>query len=117
MPGKFFTVGAATKTLPLVKKIVEEILQHAKAIRNSDGGEEAVRLEDEIKGLLLELEQLGCSFKDWNFEIGLVDFPAIINGQNVLLCWRSDEKNIRWYHGHDEGFTGRKLIPENILEE
>ena len=74
-------------------------------------------LQEEIEALMKELEDLGCFYKDWNFEIGLVDFPALIQGEEVFLCWRSDEKNIRWYHPVEEGYAGRKLIPENLLEE
>ena len=120
---KYFTPQQASKRLPLVKKIVNDILQKGKALRvlleKSKGQqlpEECAILQDEIEELMKELEVLGCFYKDWNFEIGLVDFPAIINDQEVLLCWRTDEKNIRWYHGIEDGYAGRKLIPENLLE-
>ena len=123
MFGKYFTPQQASKRLPLVKKIVNDILQKGKALRvlleKSKGQqlpEECAILHDEIEELMKELEVLGCFYKDWNFEIGLVDFPAIINDQEVLLCWRTDEKNIRWYHGIEDGYAGRKLIPENLLE-
>jgi hypothetical protein len=62
-----------------------------------------------------ELEALGCFYKDWNFDLGLVDFPALIDGEEVLLCWRSDEPEVRWYHPLDGGYSGRKPIPENII--
>ncbi len=123
MFGKYFTPQQASKRLPLVKKIVNDILQKGKALRvlleKSKGQqlpEECAILQYEIEELMKELEVLGCFYKDWNFEIGLVDFPAIINDQEVLLCWRTDEKNIRWYHGIEDGYAGRKLIPENLLE-
>ena len=77
---------------------------------------EVLDLQEKLEALMDELEQLGCYYKDWNFEIGLVDFPAMINGQEVVLCWRSDEPFIRWHHGVEDGFIGRKLIPENLLD-
>ena len=120
---KYFTPQQANKRLPLVKKIVGDILGKGKTLRalveknsNQELPQECLTLQDEIVELLRELESLGCFYKDWNFEIGLVDFPAVIHDQEVLLCWRSDEKNIRWYHGIEAGFAGRKLIPENLLE-
>jgi len=73
------------------------------------------KLLTQVEDLTRELEDLGCFFKDWNFEKGLVDFPAIIDGKEVLLCWHSDEPYIRWYHGLQDGFHGRRPIPEHFL--
>jgi hypothetical protein len=42
--------------------------------------------------------------------MGLVDFPAMIDGEEVLLCWRSDEPEVLYYHGLEDGFAGRKKI-------
>ncbi len=115
---KYFTPEEANRTLPLVKRIVIDILNDASLIRsissslasNFENDPEIIRLTGNIKGYLSELEEIGCFFKDWNFQLGLVDFPAIINGEEVLLCWRSDEDKIEYYHGVNEGYTGRKLI-------
>ena len=71
--------------------------------------------EKSAEELMKELEDLGGYYKDWNFEIGLVDFPAMIGGEEVFLCWRSDEKSVHWYHSMEEGYGGRTLIPEKLL--
>ena len=120
---KNFTPQEAFRTLPLVKKIVRDILNNAfeiKTIAESLGGDfednqEVIQLASEINSFMEELEDIGCTYKDWNFQIGLVDFPSIINGKDVLLCWRSDEDSIRFYHGIEQGYTARKLIPEEYL--
>ena len=65
---------------------------------------------------LEELESIGCSYKDWGFEVGLIDFPAIIEAEPVLLCWRSDEETVAWYHDYESGFAGRRPIPAHLLE-
>ncbi|MCZ7615457.1 MAG: DUF2203 domain-containing protein [Ignavibacteriaceae bacterium] len=75
------------------------------------------KLADNIDDFMKELEEIGCYFKDWNFQIGLVDFPSIINGKEVFLCWRSDEDDILYYHEVDTGFAGRKLIPPEELTD
>ena len=75
------------------------------------------KLADEIDGFMSELEEIGCFFKDWNFSIGMVDFPALIDGKEVFLCWKSDEEDIRFYHETEAGFAGRKPIPENYFGE
>ena len=120
---KHFTPQAANKRLPLVKTIVADILEKGKRARMllassspDNNADEVDHLQEKMEALMVELEQLGCFYKDWNFEIGLVDFPSIINGQEVLLCWRSDEPIVRWYHGLEAGFAGRKLIPEDLLD-
>jgi hypothetical protein len=120
---KYFTPREAFRTLPLVKKIVRDILNNAyqiKTIAESMGGDlednqEILQLSSEINTFIQELEDIGCNYKDWNFQIGLVDFPSIIDGEDVSLCWRSDEESIKYYHGIDQGYASRKLIPEEYL--
>ena len=65
-----------------------------------------------MENYIEELNEIGCHYRDWDFMIGLVDFPALINGKETCLCWRSDEENITHFHGVDEGYAGRKIIPE-----
>ncbi|MCB0732380.1 MAG: DUF2203 domain-containing protein [Ignavibacteriae bacterium] len=121
---KYFTPEEANKTLPLVKKIVKDILDYSfelKTISDSTGGEiednrEAKSLISSIKGFMAELEEIGCYYKDWNFSVGLVDFPGIIDNEEVFLCWKSDEEKVMYYHGLNEGFRGRKLIPEYYFD-
>ena len=74
-----------------------------------------IELDGQIKALMAQLEDMGCYYKDWNFEIGLVDFPAIIHGQKALLCWRSDEPEVTWFHGYEEGFAGRRPVTRELI--
>ena len=94
---KFFTPGEANNTLPLVKQIVGDILETGvkmKAIVESIGNDidkirenaEIDELSREIRSYMNELEEIGCFYKDWDFSLGLVDFPSIIDGEQVLLC-------------------------------
>jgi hypothetical protein len=116
---KFFSIAEANRTLPLVKNIVRDILDNATEMRliaeelagNLDEDSRIKKLASEIDGFMLELEEIGCYFKDPNFKIGLVDFPSMIDGEDVLLCWRSDEDEIRYYHNLESGYSSRKLIP------
>lgn len=120
---KYFSPYEAGRTLPLVKQIVRDILNGAYEIRTIadslrgkiEGNKDIEQLASRIDSYINELEQIGCSYKDWNFQIGLVDFPSIIDGEEVLLCWRSDEEDIRFYHGSDEGYASRKPIPNEYL--
>ncbi len=120
---KHFTPEEANKTLPLVKQIVHDILAHGFEIKavadelNNDvelmkEDERIAKLSKKIRGFIEELEELGCYYKDWNFTIGLVDFPAVIEGEEVYLCWKSDEDDVKYFHGLEEGYAGRRLISE-----
>jgi len=116
---RYFTPEEASKTLPLVKKIVKDILDSTKEMRliaddlhgNVQENPQILKLAEDINGYMLELEEIGCFYKDWNFTIGLVDFPALFDGKEVFLCWSSDEDEIRYYHEVEAGYAGRKLIP------
>ncbi len=120
---KYFTPAEANRALPLVKKIVADILVEGRELRellqmedrNAAVEEQIDARKERILGYIEELSEIGCYYKDWNFELGLIDFPALLNGEEVLLCWRSDEPSITWYHGLNDGFKGRKKIPENLL--
>lgn len=61
-----------------------------------------------IQSALEQIQATGCVVKD--LEVGLLDFPAMLNNQEVFLCWRIGEDRIRFYHKVDEGFAGRKLL-------
>ncbi|MFN5006319.1 MAG: DUF2203 domain-containing protein [Ignavibacteria bacterium] len=123
---KYFTPEEANRTLPLVRSIVNDILRIGSQLRTRitelmQTGEDprkdetCMAFSDTLKELHAELEELGCEYKDWNFNIGLVDFPAIIEGREVLLCWRSDEETITHYHGFMDGYAGRKTLPLSYL--
>lgn len=117
---RLFTPVQANRTLPLVRRIVADILACAREVRSTGGSLGADRLAElqtEIERLIRELEALGCLYKDWGFEAGLVDFPSKIEGRRVLLCWRSDEESVLWYHGAEDGFAGRRPIPAHLLDD
>ena len=65
-------------------------------------------LSGAIRSAVERIHATGCVVKD--IEVGLLDFPSRIDGQEVFLCWRLGEDRIRFYHSMDEGFAGRKPI-------
>jgi len=119
---RLFTPAEANRTLPLVQRIVADILEKGQRLRKlvREPEDRDVRmqigdLERDLHALLKELHAIGCDYKDAGFEQGLVDFPAKIEDQDVYLCWRSDEEAITWYHPVREGFAGRRKIPAALL--
>ena len=128
---KTFTVEEAEAVIPKIDKIFSSIMEHKRSAfklseelsslqrkAKASGGVDASHLinkQTEIEFLieiitegLSEIEKLGAHPKD--LDIGLVDFPATIDGESVLLCWRYGEKTIDYYHGNSEGFAGRKPL-------
>lgn len=43
----------------------------------------------------------------------LLDFPAELGGESVLLCWLEGDSDLRWYHRVDLGFAGRRRLPDD----
>jgi hypothetical protein len=66
------------------------------------------RLADTLHRFEDELAEVGCQLKD--HRIGLIDFPALREGREVLLCWKLGEEMIGHWHEVSEGFGGRKAI-------
>lgn len=62
----------------------------------------------DAKDSLAEIDAIGVQVKD--LEKGLLDFPFVMDGQTVLLCWKLGEKEIGYWHSVEEGFAGRKPL-------
>jgi hypothetical protein len=67
-----------------------------------------------LRSVLENFEQSGVLVKD--LDKGLVDFPTLLRGEEVYLCWKLDEASIQFWHGTNEGFAGRKAIDQDFLD-
>ncbi|MBI2795747.1 MAG: DUF2203 domain-containing protein [Gemmatimonadetes bacterium] len=122
---KLFTVDEANRTLPLVRRIVDDIVRGYAAWQDKvhecelaaagAPGADAERLQQEAQRLAADIEQcqrelggLGVEFK--GYDMGLVDFPAAIDGRPVYLCWRLGEARVEHWHERDAGFAGRQPL-------
>jgi hypothetical protein len=56
------------------------------------------------------IQEAGVVVKD--LDVGLVDFPSMLEGEEIYLCWKLGEEHIAFWHGIDEGFTGRKPLDD-----
>ena len=68
----------------------------------------------ELRSSLEGVQEIGCLVKD--LDIGLIDFPTLFRGVEVYLCWKLDEPGIKFWHGVDEGYRGRKRIDQDFLD-
>lgn len=62
-----------------------------------------------------DLEATGVSVK--SIDQGLLDFPSLMFNEEIWLCWKQGETVIKFWHGKDEGFNGRKPIENVDLEK
>jgi hypothetical protein len=75
------------------------------------GGESVnnwIRTLSEMQELLAEFQRRQIIIKD--LTRGLIDFPAIIGGREVFLCWESDEDDIEFWHDLETGYGGREKL-------
>jgi len=124
---KHFTLAEANRSLILVRRIVADIVDDYKQLRELhetyqalDEKGEATRAEearqryatvtDHLSGLREELEDIGCELKD--FEVGLVDFPSLRDGREIFFCWKLGEDEVGHWHTVTSGFSDRQPIED-----
>lgn len=121
--------AALAEVRPLVEKMVAQRRAHAAAlerqeelegrIRGNGGGippatlaEAAADVERRARALAKTIDGIvarGAQVKD--IDEGLVDFPALLHGETVLLCWHLGEEAIGFWHRIEDGFAGRRPLP------
>ncbi|SRR6266536_810886 len=133
MASRYFTPEEANAHLEQVRPAAEELVAHRRAMADAarrraglvqriagNGGdfdpqepraleEEFAREGEAVAQCVRRLEGLGVLVKD--LDAGLVDFPALHEGEEVLLCWQVGEDEVAYWHGLDEGYAGRKPLP------
>jgi len=62
-----------------------------------------------------DLENAGVVIK--SVDEGLLDFPSLMFNEEIWLCWKEGETEIKFWHGKDEGFNGRKPVENVDLEK
>jgi Uncharacterized conserved protein (DUF2203) len=67
-------------------------------------------LIDQMAAGVARIDALGLTLRD--IENGLVDFPALVAGRQIWLCWKRGETAIDWWHDLDSGFSGRRPLAE-----
>jgi hypothetical protein len=67
-------------------------------------------LIDQMAAGVARIDKLGLTLRD--IERGLVDFPALVSGRQVWLCWQPGETTIGWWHDLEAGFDGRRPLAE-----
>jgi hypothetical protein len=130
--GRTFTVSEANAALPLVKAIVTDLVELSRDVaqrrqrllslsrpdrrrREDPYEEELIQMERELEAdaqrigeYVDELRQLGVEAK--SATDGVVDFPAVLDGRLIYLCWQLGEPEVAHWHERDAGYRGRQRI-------
>ena len=126
-PKRRFSLAQANSTLPLVKRIVGDIVRtHGLVLKyqgelerlssSKDPSATQSRLDDAVNHLedyVDELTDVGCELKD--YQIGLIDFVGRHQRRDVYLCWKLGEERIGYWHEINAGYAGRQ--PVSTLKE
>lgn len=117
-----FTVDEAREELAALRPVIEELLSLRAdaaelATSLSPGGRptelgglpELKAAQARLDELMMLIQQTGAELK--GFAPLLIDFPAELDGVEVLLCWLEGDKELAWYHRTDLGFAGRRPLP------
>lgn len=121
---KHYTRDEARMLMPTLRKWLEQLsdlhvelatvdqrMEGLMAGGNDTGGNlvnQSLKLHAEIQALFQEFRDREIFIKD--LERGLVDFPALIGGREVFLCWEKDEDDVEFWHDIDSGYAGREPI-------
>jgi hypothetical protein len=83
----------------------------SEAAPTNGGGEQGRRVGIaflEVRRLIDTVEQAGIVLRD--IDRGLIDFPALIDGREVYLCWELGEEEVAYWHDLEGGYGGRKPL-------
>lgn len=122
---KHFTLDEARALLPTLRRLFKELHARQQRIHKADtklgrslgqsggdlGGNLVAALMTDLITLNAEAQALqaqGILIKD--FDRGLVDFPSLRDGREVLLCWELEEDDIEFWHDVETGYAGRERL-------
>ena len=134
---KYFTLEEAESLLPVLERLLKQAIDSKKAVEEIQeamhalsrriflaGGMfldvESLRKRrtaheshvQQARDSLAEIDAIGVQVKD--LETGLLDFPCMIDGETVLLCWKMGETSIEYWHTLDGGFGGRQPVDDRF---
>ena len=132
-PAKLFTVEQANAALPLVKAITTDLVALSREVQErrqrlallTSGRQQQNHRDfysEELEQIEEELEKDGERLQDYVDELralgvepksgvdGLIDFPSLLDGRIVFLCWKHGEPEVLHWHELDSGFAGRQPL-------
>ena len=135
METKILSLNETNRMLPLLRRIVGDIMDHWNLIISKRAELEALEtlpdegpnspqngtlhevkqelnaMIDKINQYIKEVEGLGCFVEE--FKRGIINFPTLYHGRKVFLCWHPGEEGVLHWHELDETFSDRARIKDD----
>ncbi|WP_139992897.1 MULTISPECIES: DUF2203 domain-containing protein [Paenibacillus] len=136
MGNRTFTLAEANELLPQLKVDLKQLQQlkgefesryvdyhkekaaYEQAFAGLPGGKDPFfEQESQLEFMKMEADLLIDNFARKGVLLkmvtpGLIDFPAVLDGEDILICWKEGEAHVSHYHGLHDGFNGRKPFPQ-----
>jgi hypothetical protein len=133
VPPRYFTPEKANESLAEIRPLTARLVEHRRALLHAQARRAALaeqiagngggiqpsdlaeadadveRETTEVAACMAGIDEAGALVKD--LDRGLVDFPALHRGREVLLCWQLGEDEVAHWHGSEDGFAGRRPLP------
>ena len=128
---RFYDIDAANARLLELRPVLEQLkadrdalaeaqreIREVLASDGSPGSEERLRAHEvRVRSLVRSMERAVAQIDAWgvtlrDIQSGLVDFPALVSGRQVWLCWRLGEGEIEWWHELSTGIAGRRALAD-----
>lgn len=119
---KLYSVAEANALLPYLaptlvelREKYEEALRIRSKVATAAAGNGWSGEREEWSDTLARVAELLGRLQDWEIELrdvamGLVDFPALVEGEEAFLCWRLGEEIVGFWHPRGEGFSSRRAL-------
>ena len=120
----FYTLDRANDRIPDLEEMLTLLRAQRDELRDlkatfdaAASGDEGRRLRLRMQGLVDQMQATVARIDGWgitlrDIDTGLIDFPALVNGRQVWLCWQLGEGPVEWWHELDTGFSGRRPLIE-----
>ena len=128
---RFYDIDAANARLLELRPVLEQLKADRDALADAQreirevlasdgapGSEERLRSHEvRVRSLVRNMERAVAQIDAWgvtlrDIQSGLVDFPALVSGRQVWLCWRLGEGEIEWWHELSTGIAGRRALAD-----
>jgi hypothetical protein len=129
--GAYYDLGEANERVTELRPLLDALRddrdavalaqRHVEQLRSGNGNgrhqAEVEQRQEEMTAIVRRMEAAVRQIDAWGITLrdigtGLVDFPALVNGRPIWLCWKLGEGEIAWWHELDAGIAGRKPLIE-----
>jgi hypothetical protein len=119
---KLYTVDEANALLPYLAPTLLELREKfelaetaRESVAQAAAGNGWSEKRERWSVTMARVAELMERLSEWGLELrdvstGLVDFPAVVHGEEAYLCWRLGEPEVAYYHPRNEGFGGRRPL-------